>query len=46
METNIITRYTTWLQDPDTPQNPSLLDAFAEGFAQALEWLSGQPRER
>jgi hypothetical protein len=42
METNIVDRFNAWVSDPDTPQEPTLLDAFAEGFAQAMEWISGQ----
>jgi hypothetical protein len=46
METNIVDRFNAWMSDPDRPQEPTLLDAFAEGFAQAMEWISGQPRQR
>lgn len=46
METNIIDRYQAWMADPDRKQEPTLLDAFTEGFAQAMEWVSGQPRQR
>jgi hypothetical protein len=45
-KTNIIDRYNAWRSDPDTPSDLSLLDAFTEGFAQCMEWLSRQPRER
>lgn len=46
METNVIDRFNAWRADPDSPGDPSLLGAFAEGFAQAMEWISGQPRQR
>ena len=45
-ETNIIDRYQAWRADPDSPAEPTLLEAFTEGFAQCMEWLSGQPRQR
>jgi hypothetical protein len=46
VKTNVIDRYNAWLADPDTEKDPTLLDAFSEGFAQAMEWISGQPRQR
>jgi hypothetical protein len=46
METNIPDRFNAWMADPDRPQELTLMDAFAEGFAQAMEWISGQPRQR
>lgn len=46
VETNIPDRFNAWIGDPDTPPEPTLQDAFTEGFAQAMEWISGQPRER
>ena len=46
MKTDILDRFNAWIGDPDTPQEPTLQDAFTEGFAQAMEWISGQPRER
>lgn len=45
-ETNITDRYEAWRADPETPAQPTLQDAFVEGFAQCMEWLSGQPRQR
>jgi hypothetical protein len=45
-KTNILDRYNPWRADPDTAAEPTLQDAFAEGFAQCMEWLSGQPRQR
>ena len=45
-QTNIIDRFNAWMADPDRPENPTLQDAFVEGFAQCMEWLSGQPRQR
>jgi hypothetical protein len=32
--------------DPDTSPEPTLQDAFTEGFAQVMEWISGQPRQQ
>ncbi len=46
MNTSVIDRFNTWINDPDTPANPTVQDAFFEGFAQCMEWLSGQPRQR
>lgn len=46
METSVIDRFNAWISDPDKPANPTLQDAFFEGFAQAMEWISGQPRVR
>jgi hypothetical protein len=46
METSVIYRFNAWMADPDAKPDPTLLDAFAEGFAQAMEWISGQPRQR
>lgn len=46
MKTNIIDRYNAWQSDPDTPPEPTPQDAFVEGFAQAMEWISGEPRQR
>lgn len=38
-------RFKAWIADPETPENPTLEDAFREGFTQCMEWLSGQVRE-
>ena len=46
MKTNIRDRFNAWISDPDTPAEPTLQDAFTEGFTQAFEFISGQPRER
>jgi len=46
MKTNIRDRFDAWISDPDTPAEPTLQDAFTEGFTQAFEFISGQPRER
>ena len=46
MKTNIIDRFNTWVSDPETPSEPTLQDAFTEGFTQAFEFVSGQLRER
>jgi len=46
VKTNVTDRFNAWMSDPDRAPDPTLLDAFAEGFAQCMEWLSGQPRER
>jgi hypothetical protein len=46
METNIADRFSAWIADPDTPADPTLQDAFTEGFAQCMEMISGQPRQR
>jgi hypothetical protein len=46
MDTNIADRFNAWISDPDTLVEPTLQDAFTEGFAQAMEWISGQPRQR
>ena len=46
MKTNIHDRFNAWISDPDTPAEPTLQDAFTEGFTQAFEFASGQLRER
>ncbi|HET9969798.1 MAG TPA: hypothetical protein VFQ68_16305 [Streptosporangiaceae bacterium] len=46
MKTNINDRFQAWISDPDTPRDSTLQDAFAERFAQCMEWLWGQPRQR
>jgi hypothetical protein len=46
VNTNIADRFQAWISDPDTPPVPTLQDAFVEGFAQCMEWISGQPRQR
>jgi hypothetical protein len=46
VKTDVIGRFHAWMADPDKKPDPTLLDAFAEGFMQAMEWISGQPRER
>ncbi len=46
MNTNIADRFNAWISDPDTSAEPTLQDAFTEGFTQAMEWISGQPRQR
>lgn len=43
-KTNVADRFAAWISDPGTPPEPTLQDAFTEGFAQCMEWLSGQPR--
>lgn len=42
--TNWKDRYFAWMQDPDRPENPTLLDAFLEGFTQAIEATHDSPR--
>jgi len=37
--TNLPDRYRTWLADPSLSCEPTLWDAFAEGFAQAMEFI-------
>jgi hypothetical protein len=46
MNTNIPDRFNAWISDPDTPAEPTLREAFSEGFTQAMEFISGQPRQR
>jgi hypothetical protein len=46
MNTNIPDRFNAWINDPESPAEPTLQDAFTEGFTQAMEWISGQPRQR
>jgi hypothetical protein len=44
IKTNVIDRFKAWEADPDTPKNPTLHEAFVEGFTQAMEWISGGVR--
>lgn len=46
MQTNVHDCFNAWMADPDKPADPTLLDAFVEGFAQAMEFISGEPRVR
>ena len=46
MNTSTADRFNAWISDPDTPPEPTLQDAFTEGFTQAMEWISGEPRQR
>lgn len=42
--TDIKDRYKAWRSDPATPPQPTLAAAFAEGFMQAVETLTGVVR--
>lgn len=44
LKTNVIDRFKAWRADPDTPEDPTLHEAFVEGFTQAMEWISGGVR--
>lgn len=41
IEPSVPERFRAWAGEWDSPGEPSLDDAFAEGFAQAMEWLFG-----
>lgn len=42
--TNIRDRFIAWAVKSKKDQSQELFDAFQEGFAQAMEWISGQTR--
>lgn len=46
MNTNVVDRFNAWIADPETPPEPTLEDAFREGFVQSFEFVSGQLRQR
>lgn len=42
IEPTVTDRFAAWMDDADAPEDPSLQDAFVEGFAQALEWTAAK----
>jgi hypothetical protein len=42
-QTNILDRFNAWINDPDTPADLTLQDAFVEGFAQCMELETTPP---
>lgn len=44
METNLIPRYNSWIASSGMVPTMELFEAFREGFAQALEFVSGETR--